>query len=43
MFVEHVTKRIPDIRSVAVVFYGIRQQPLTLSMRNISLLFRNKT
>ena len=42
MYVEHVSQRILNIRSVAVVAMGyIRQQPLTLSMRNISL-FRNK-
>ena len=40
MSVEHVTQRILNIRSVAVVAMGIyivRQQPLTISMRNISL------
>ena len=40
MSVKHVSQRIIYIRSVAVVAMGIRQQPLTLSMRNNSL-FQN--
>ena len=41
MAVEHVTQGILNIGLVAVVAMGIlRRQPLTLSMRNISL-FRN--